>query len=330
MKALHLLGNGNVEIAEYPVPQPDETQVLVRVAASGVCGSEMGAVRGDNGMEMNAGHEVSGVIADPNGHAQWQEGDRVGVFTLQGCGKCHWCRAGQATFCDQVGTPSATHSEYCVSKAHSLVSLPEDVSMPIAVLLCGDGLGVPYGASMRAQVDSGDLTCVFGCGPVGLGMVLVQAHTGAHVIAVEPSKPRRDLAMQMGAWQTIDPTEVDDMAGLLKEMTDGDGPDKCFECSGRQDTLDIALTATRPEGLIVMVGHGPQTMDPQKLIIKKNLRMMGNWVAHPGWYPDMLQLYRGGLPVERLVTDTLPFDRAQEAYTQMLQQTCGKLILTWD
>ncbi len=330
MKALHVLGNGKVEIDEFPMPELKENQVLVKVVASGVCGSEMGSIRGEKPMDMNSGHEVSGIVADPNGHAQWEEGDRVGVFTLQGCGKCRWCRMGQDTFCAEVGVPSSTHAEYCSSKANSLVKLPDDVSAPLATLLCADGLGVPYGASSRAEVEPGDITCIFGAGPVGLGMALVQAYMGANVIVVEPSKPRRDLAMKMGAWQTVDPTQVDDMVSLLQTMTDGWGPDKCFECSGRQDTLDIALTATRPEGLIVMVGHGPQTMDPQRLIIKKNMRMMGNWVAHPAWYKHMLQWYREGLDVERLITAQYPFEDAQKAYDEMLAATCGKIMLMWD
>ena len=330
MKAVHILGGGKVEIAEYPMPEPKENEVLVKVTASGVCGSEMGWVRGDNAMEMNAGHEVAGIVADPNGHPQWEEGDRVGVFTLQGCGKCRWCRAGQDTFCAEVGTPSATHAQYITSKANAMVKLPDDVSFPVAVLLCGDGLGVPYGASMRAGVERGLVTCVFGCGPVGLGMALLQAHLGAHVIAVEPSAPRRDLAMKMGAWQTIDPTAESDMVAKLKDMTDGIGPDKCFECAGRQDTLDIALDATRPEGVIVIVGGGKQSVDPQKLVIKRNMTMMGNWVAHPGWYPAMLEMYRDGLDIERLITATLSFEQAQEAYDEMLAATSGKIMLLWE
>ncbi|HJN18352.1 MAG TPA: zinc-binding dehydrogenase, partial [Armatimonadota bacterium] len=271
MKAVHILGNKQVEIAEYPMPVPAENEVLVKVTASGVCGGEMHSFRGENAMDMNGGHEVSGIIADPNGHAQWEEGDRVGVFTLQGCGKCRWCRRGSDTFCAEVGTPSATHAQYITSRANAMVKLPDDVSAAVAVLLCGDGLGVPYGGTTRAGVGPGDVTCVFGCGPVGLGMVLVQKYLGAWPIAVEPIAKRRELAQRMGAWQTIDPTTTDDLVATLKDLTDGIGPDACFECSGRQDTLDCAVDATKPEGIICQVGHGPQTLDPQKLIMKRNM-----------------------------------------------------------
>jgi threonine dehydrogenase-like Zn-dependent dehydrogenase len=158
----------------------------------------------------------------------------------------------------------------------------------------------------------------------------MQAYLGAHVIAVEPSRARRDLALKMGAWQVVDPAAESDMVGLLKGLTDGIGPDECFECSGRQDTLDVAMDATKPEGLIMMVGHGPQTLDPQRLIIKRNLTISGNWVAHPAWYPAMLQMYREGLDVERLITGRFPYTQAQEAYDGMVNGTSGKVMIMWE
>ncbi|OGV63547.1 MAG: hypothetical protein A3K19_29550 [Lentisphaerae bacterium RIFOXYB12_FULL_65_16] len=330
MRALHILGKGKVEIAEFPTPVPKENEVLIKVTASGVCGSEMHGLRAEQPQAMNGGHEVAGVVADPNGHAQWEAGDEVVVFTLQGCGKCRWCRAGQDTFCTQVGAPAATHAQYITSKANGMVKKPTDLSWPLTVMLGGDGLGVPYGASTRAGVKRGDITVVFGCGPVGLGMVLVQAFLGAHVIAVEPSEARRKLAMKMGAWATLAPAPVPEMVATLKGMTDGVGPDKMFEAVGRQETLDIAIEATRPEGVIMCAGHGKQSIDPQKLIVKRNLTMMGNWVSHPGWFPGMLQMWREGLDVPRLITGIYPYEQAQTAYTEMLEGRSGKTILTWE
>lgn len=329
MQAVHFLGNGKVAIEEFPVPQPDEDQVLLRVMASGICGSELHSVRSEQGNAMNSGHEVCGVIEDPNGHPQWQKGDRVCVFTLQGCGVCQWCLQGKDTFCNNLKFMSPTHSQFCTSRARAMVKLPDDVPFEVGVLLGADGLGVPYGATMRAGVQCGDITCVFGCGPVGLGNVLVQSFLGAHVIAVEPSAARRDLALKLGAWQVLDPTAEEDLTAKLKDLCLGIGPDKCFECTGRQDTLDVAMNATRPEGVIVVIGHGKQSIDPQKLIIKRNLTMMGNWIAHPRYYPQMLQMWRDGLALDKLITAVYPYQEAQKGFDEMLNGTCGKVILSW-
>ena len=197
------------------------------------------------------------------------------------------------------------------------------------MLLGGDGLGVPYGASMRAGVKEGDVTCVLGCGPVGLGMVMVQAFLGAWVIAVDVNEYRLGLAKKLGARQTVNPNETPDVVKALKDLADGIGPDKCFEAAGKQPTLDWALQATRPEGLIVQVGHGEQTMNPQKLIAKRNLTIMGNWICHRGDYAGMLQMCRAGLEPERLITNIYPFKEAAAAYERFAAGQEAKIILEW-
>ena len=92
MLTVKLLGNKRLEIGEAPDPKPAPDEVLIQVKASGVCGGEMHGFRAEKGSGGNGGHEVAGVVADPNGHPQWAAGDEVVIFTLQGCGKCRWCR----------------------------------------------------------------------------------------------------------------------------------------------------------------------------------------------------------------------------------------------
>ena len=329
MRGVRLLGNCEVEIADLPDPVPSEEQVIVQIKASGICGGEVHAYRGEDAMASNPGHEGAGVIADPNGHPQWEAGDRVGIFVLQGCGKCRWCRAGKDTFCEKVSGPSPTHCEYSVSRANALMQLPDDITFPIATLLCGDGIGVPYGSALKANVQCGDITCVFGCGPVGLGMVLLQSFLGAHVIAVDVNPIRLKIAKRLGAWETLEFGDKDELAKKLRDMTDGVGQMKVFEAAGKQDTLDVAMKATAPEGIICCVGHGTQQINQQELIIKRNLTMMGNWVAHPGYYPDILAMYRAGLPLEKLITATLPYTEAAAGYKGASDGTEGKVILEW-
>lgn len=328
MRGLKFMGNSKVELVELPDPKPGEGDVLVKVKASAICGSEMGRYRSPEPMEGNPGHEVMGVIADPNGSKRFREGDRVGVFTIQGCGKCFWCLQGKPDFCANAGGFPNGHSEFVVSKEMWLHPLSDDIDDATGVLLAGDGLGVPCGASTRAGVVAGDITCVFGVGPVGLGMTLVQTFIGAKVIAVDINPHRLNLASEMGAWKTINSAKIHDLKSVLLDLTNNLGPNKCFECSGRQDTLDVALSVTIPEGIVVVIGHGEQKINPQQLIFRKNMRLMGNWLCHFSDYDNMLRMLRNGLQATRLVTNRFPLEQADEAYSRFSQGLEGKVILT--
>lgn len=328
MRGVKFLGNSKVEIAELPDPEVGEGDVLVKVKASAICGSEMGRYRGSDPMDGNAGHEVMGVIADPNGSKRFREGDRVGVATIQGCGNCFWCLQGKPDFCKEGGGVGNSHSEFVVSKEIWLHPLADDIDDAAGVLLAGDGLGVPYGSSVRAGVAPGDINCVFGVGPIGLGVTLVQTFIGARVIAVDINPHRLELATQMGAWKTINSAETEDLRSVLLDLTAGLGPNRCFECCGRQETLDVALDTTIPEGIVVVIGHGKQQINPQRLIFHKNMRLMGNWLCHFSDFDGMVTMIRNGLQATRLVTNRFPLEQADEAYRRFSQGLEGKVILT--
>jgi len=328
MRGVRFLGNSKVEVVDLPDPKIGEGDVLVKVKASALCGSEMGSYRGANPMDGNPGHEVMGVVADPNGSRRFREGDRVGVATIQGCGNCFWCLQGKPDFCKQARGLNNTHSEFVASKEIWLHPLSNDIDDATGVLLSGDGLGVPYGASMRAGVTPGDVNCVFGVGPVGLGFTLVQTFTGSRVIAVDINPYRLELAKQMGAWKTINPAEVSDLKAALLDLTGGLGPNKCFECCGRQDTLDTAIDVTIPEGVVMVIGSGKQSVNPQRLVSRRNLKMMGNWVCHFSDFGGMMTMVRNGLQASRLITNRFPLEQAEEAYQRFSEGLEGKVLLT--
>lgn len=328
MRGLRFLGNKKVEVTNLPDPEVKEGDVIVKVKTSAICGSEMGSYRSPEPMLGNPGHEVMGIVADPNGSKRFRKGDRVGVFTIQGCGNCFWCLQGKPDFCVDAGGISNAHSEFVVSKEVWLHPLPDDIDDATGVLLSGDGLGVPYGASSRAGVVPGDVTCVFGVGPVGLGMTLVQTFIGARVIAIDINPIRLEFALKMGAWKTINSAETDDLKAVILELTEGLGPNKCFECSGRQETLDTALDVTIPEGAVVVIGHGEQRINPQRLIFRKNLKLMGNWVCHFSDFNGMLTMIRNGLQATRLITNRFPLEQADIAYRRFSEGLEGKVILT--
>ena len=328
MRGLKNYGKGRVGLVDdLPDPTPGDGQVLVRVKASAVCGSELGSVQGENEMDGNSGHESMGIVEDPNGSNRYSQGDRVGVATLQGCGTCYWCDQGKPDFCDNTRVVGNSHSEFVVSDERWLIPLPDDITNVEGVLLAGDGLGVPWGASMRGGVKSGDITGILGCGAVGLGNLLVHRYLGARPICVDINPTRLALAEEMGAYKTINAKE-EDVAERMVELSNGLGPDVCIEACGQQPTLDAAIAATKPGGTVVQCGHGTQSMDPQSLICGRNLSVVGNWVCHFCEVNDMMTAIRRGLRASDLITGIYPLEEAQTAYDRFIAGEEAKVVLT--
>ena len=232
MKGLNFLGNSKLEMMDLPDPEVGEGDVLVRVKASAICGSEMETFIPPAGLAWkgNPGHEVMGEVEDPNGSKRFRKGDRVGVATIQGCGNCYWCRQGKQDFCKEAYVLKNAHSEYVVGKEIWMQPVPNDIDNATAVMLSGDGMGVPFGASVRSGVAPGHKTCVFGVGPVGQGMAMIQTFLGARVIAIDINPKALENATEMGAWKTINPKETKDLKTAILDLTDGLGPQRIFRC----------------------------------------------------------------------------------------------------
>lgn len=337
MKVVWQVGRERVELREMPTPAPGHGEVLVRVAASALCGSELGAYRQER-EGRNGGHEAAGIVVEVGaGCTRLRPGDRVGISAVQGCGLCEHCQHGRYTHCERRSTVSGMHAEYVVSAELACHVLPADVPWGIGVLLAGDGLGVPYRVSRRLAHLTGPGTriAVFGVGPVGLGNVLVQAHLGTRVVAVDVSEYRLTLAQHLGADTVVCPhlgqdgTTVDP-AELAAQVRDacGGAPDVCLECAGRQATLFAALAAVRTAGTVMCIGEqGPAAISPSEHLIRRDITMMGSWFNHFGEYGEMLQLYRDGCRVADLVTHGYPLADAQEAFRCFAAGQTGKAVL---
>lgn len=337
MKAVWQTGPERVELRELPTPTPGPGEVLVRVAASTLCGSELPAYRaGREG--LNSGHEAAGVVVRVGpGCCRLRVGDRVGLSAVQGCGNCADCHAGRYTYCVRHIVVSGMHAEYVVSRELGCHPLPSDVPWTDGVLLTGDGLGTPYHAAKRLgdRTGPGISVAVFGVGPVGLGNVLVQAQRGARVAAVDISDHRLSLATQLGATIRVratgavgeEPPMADDLAARVREACGG-APDVCIECAGRQPTLFAALAAVRTGGTVLCVGEqGAAPLSPSDHLIRRDITLMGSWFYHFSEYSEMLALYRSGMRVADLVTHAFPLERAPEAFAAFAAGLTGKTVL---
>ena len=204
MQRARYAGEGKIQVVDTPGPIPGPGEVVVETAVSAICGSELHDYRGAV-QDGNGGHEAAGTIAAlGEGVDRLKIGQRVGVSCVSGCGKCAFCAKGQYTYCSDFKFYGNMHAERFLASAIACHPLTDDLPWEAAVLLSGDGLGVPYHTYTKIASPEIKTVAVLGVGPIGLGNVLVQAHFGRRVIAVDLSPYRLDLAKRLGASEVVD------------------------------------------------------------------------------------------------------------------------------
>ncbi|MCC7022130.1 MAG: zinc-binding dehydrogenase [Thermomicrobiales bacterium] len=326
MKRVVFAGNSRVTVDDVAVPEPGPGDVLVRVGASAICGSEMKSYHSPSAWPGNTGHEIVGEVAADAAGTPWRAGDRVAVNIITGCGECMACRGGDRRFCAQQGYVFNGHGEYVAVPAINLMPLPDDLPYDEGVLLGGDTLGVAYHALSRVQLRPRDTVAVVGCGPVGLGFVRLLAFYGVRTIVVELGPYRRDLAQRLGAEITIDPGAGDALAAI-REATGGRGVDVGIDASGSDPGVNLALDAVRDEGQFIFAGAGHKaTINPWSQFLEKELTAYGVWYFVDRDYFGLLDLYRQGLTVRDLITHRFALDDAEAAYLTFAHGESGKVI----
>jgi threonine dehydrogenase-like Zn-dependent dehydrogenase len=333
MQYVHLAGSGRVEVREALIPEPGRGEALVRIAVSAICGSELPTWRRDGGMGHpgNPGHEMAGMVAKGNGLCRVQEGQRVGIQVMSGCGHCIYCLQGDPKHCvNGADILLGAHSEYVVAPEMCLVPLPDDLGWEAAVLLCGDELGTPYHALKRmGGVQAAQVAALFGFGPIGMGFLTWLKFYGARTIVTELYPYRRELASCLGADLALDPAGEDVVARIRQET--GGGADLCLDCSHAPETLNDALDAARIDGRVGWVGEkAAAAVKPSGQVIHKELRMTGSWYFTVGDFYEELELYRRGLSLTGLVTHRYALPEAAEAYRLFAAGETGKVLFVHD
>ena len=331
MKRIHVKGNSVIECQNVEPPTPGPGQVIVQTRVSAICGSELGDYRGDGNAAGNGGHEAAGAVVELGvGVTELKIGQRVGVSCVSGCGHCEYCAKGQYTWCSNFAFFGQMHAERFVVPAIACHALPDDVPWDVGVLISGDGLGVPYHTSTKLAGRDVDTIAIFGLGPIGLGGVLLQSFLGRRVIGIDVAPRRLELAKQLGAMHTIDASQTDDVVGAIRDLTNGEGPDVCIEAAGRPETVKQCFAAVRTAGLVVFNGEQPAvTLSPSQDFIRRDITAVGVWYYHFSEFLGMLELYRSGLSVDKLVTHHFPLCQASEGYAVMAARESGKVLLDY-
>lgn len=353
MKAAVLFApDERLRVVEVDLAPPGPGEVRVRLAATGVCASDWHTITGaiPSPTPSVLGHEGAGVVeVVGEGVTSVMPGQHVVLSWVPACGRCRYCEAGRPNLCS-VATPAllagtlvtgkrrlsharqplyhysflSTFAECVVVDEASCIRIREDVSLSVAALV-GCAIMTGYGAVInRANVQAGTSVLIFGAGGVGLSSVMAAQLAGAaQLIVVDPVASKRELADELGATHTLDPTK-DDVVGIVRELTAGEGVDYAFEAAGRTELVTQAFEATRRAGTIVAVGvphaqatvtlPGPQLVRHEKIITGS---LYGSCRPRQDM-PKILDLYAAGrLPLDRLLTRIYQLDQINEAFDDM-------------
>jgi 2-desacetyl-2-hydroxyethyl bacteriochlorophyllide A dehydrogenase len=342
MRAVTFQAPGEVRVEEKPEPEllaPDDA--IVRVTATGVCGSDLHIYHGRVAIEpgFTIGHEYVGeVVAAGDAVTSVKAGDRVlGAFQVA-CGTCRFCRHGHYHRCVEgrtfghgatLGALQGTQADLAlVPRANlTLRRVPDALSDDVA-LFAGDVMGTGYHAVANAGVALGDTVAVLGLGPVGLCAVQAARAAGAaRIVAVDTVPERLAMARRLGA-TPVHLTEEDPRAAV-KELTEGRGVDVAIEAVGDPRALDLAIRITSATGTVSVVGVYAERCEVHMgLLWLKSLRLVGgqaNVIKHLD--PVLELLAAGVLDPAPLVTHHLPLDDAAEAYAMYDRREALKIVL---
>lgn len=325
MKAAIFLGpNQALKVEEVPTPKPGAGEILVKVAACGVCHTDLHYL--DHNVPtfkpppMILGHEASGTVAGlGTGVTSWKEGDRVLLPAVVSCGTCKMCRTGRENICDTMrmfgNHVDGAYAEYVLAPAKDAFRMPVEVPL-IEGSIIADAVSTPFHAVVnRGQVKPGDRVAVFGCGGVGMSCVQVAAAVGASVVAVDVLPEKLELAKKMGAEFTINAAATERIDKEVRKLF-GDGADVAFECIGRPDTIQKAFSVIRKGGTCVIVGFSDKPVElPAAKIMFFEQAVIGSLGCRPVDYPRIIELARmGKLKVAELVTGRFPLENINDAF----------------
>jgi 2-desacetyl-2-hydroxyethyl bacteriochlorophyllide A dehydrogenase len=333
---------GRVAVEERPDPEPIAADdAIVRVDASGVCGSDLHIYHGRVQIEpgFTIGHEYVGtVVAAGDAVTGVSVGDRVlGTFHTA-CGTCFFCRKGIFQKCDEarvfghgktLGSLQGTQAELALVPHANLTlrRVPEGLSDG-AALFAGDVMGTGYHAVVAAGLKPGDTAAVIGLGPVGLCAVMAARAAGAaHVLAVDTVDARLEVARSLGA-HAVHATEEDPRAAV-KGITEGRGVDVAVEAVGHPAALESAIRLTRKGGTVSIVGVYAERQEVHMgLVWIKSLNVVSGHANVMGHLDNVLAMMGSGvLDPTPLVTHEMKLEDAGEAYAVYDRHEALKILL---
>jgi len=337
MKAMLLTAYKQMELTEVADPEVGPEDVLVRVHACGICGSDIHGFDGSTGRRIPPlvmGHEAAGVVERVGAEVSaFQPGDRVTFDSTVSCGKCFFCRRGEINLCDNRRVLGVSCGEYrrhgafaeLISVPHNIVyKIPESLSFESAALI--EAVSIAVHAANITPVSLGDTVVVVGSGMIGLLTIQAIRLRGATcIIATDVEESRLQVARQLGATITLNARHVD-VPAEVRRLTGGRGADAALEVVGHAKTVGDAIAAVRKGGAVTLVGNlSPQIEFPLQSVVTREITIKGS-CASQGEYPQCIELLASGaIRVDPLITAKATLAEAPQWFQRLYEGVPGAM-----
>ena len=332
LSAFKYFANNDVRKVEVDRPKPGPEELLVKILATGVCGTDLHIYTHGDWIgkapipEVTMGHEFVGEVVEigaevefnqkyPQVSADIRVGSRICAEPHIQCGKCYWCLRGEENTCAEIGhlgvSMDGSFAEYMVIPADRCSLVPDSVSTLEAVGV--EPLACAVRAVHRSRMMIGNTVVVIGAGPMGQHVARVAQLSGASFVVVsEPNARRRQMALDNGIDRVIDPV-TENLEAVVMELTNGIGVDITFEVAGLSETIEQAIAVTRQGGRVVQVGVPTDkvTIELRKVIIGE-LEIIGEHATQWDFGAAIELIQSKKVDVTSLVTHTLPLEKALE------------------
>jgi threonine dehydrogenase-like Zn-dependent dehydrogenase len=346
MTGAYLPGDSTAVLRDVAVPEPGHGEVLLRMKASTICGSDIRCIyhehlgKGPEGYQgVIAGHEPCGrIVRTGPGCRRFAAGDRAIVYHISGCGLCNDCRRGYMISCTSDRFRRAYGwqrdggmADFLLAEEKDLIHLPDELSYADgAQVACG--FGTVYEGLEKIGVSGNDAVLITGLGPVGLATAALCRKLGAQfIVGIDVVDARMQLARDLRLCDEVLRSGPDNVADV-RRLTGGRGVERAVDCSANDAARATAIRATRKWGRIVFLGEGGRVeFNPSPDMIHDQKTLYGSWVTSTWRMEELVErLVRWNLHPADLVTHRFPLDRVADAYSLMASGNCGKVAVCFD
>ncbi len=335
-KGLILLGNRQAEVREFPLSKPGAGEILIKVKAAGICGSDLHFYRSTPeklGIRRGVviGHEPSGVV-DAIGHGvtRFHPGDRIAVNHTLGCGFCEYCLSGETVLCSEaLGIAASGYggdTEYMLMPARNCFHLPDELSCIEGAFIGCTG-ATAYNALRKLAPSGRSTLAIFGLGPVGLSALLIGNALGAAVVGIDIVPERMAMAKELGAADVVNAADTD-AVDAIRSLTRGRGADLVFETSGAPAAQSQAVDVVCPRGKVAFVGmgKGEKSICPEQFLDKQAM-LFGSKVMPAHLYAEMTRfMLDNDVRFEKLVTHRVALEDGPSAFAEFDSGAAGKFV----